>query len=66
MNLFQIFTINVYLLSSQGFPVPNQYNPSDHFIKTLAIIPGETESSVERINVLIYYSSNIFLSQGYL
>ena len=40
---------------SQGFPVPGQYNPSDHFINTLAVIPGNKEKSLEIIDVILIH-----------
>ncbi len=40
---------------SQGFECPNNYNPSDFFIKTLAITPEEKEKCQERVNVWAFY-----------
>ena len=38
--------------SSQGFPVPQNFNPSDHFIQTLAITPNERETCLKTIDVI--------------
>lgn len=37
---------------SQGYKVPVNYNPADFFIKTLAIVPSDKESSSSRIKVI--------------
>ncbi len=38
---------------NQGFACPINCNPSDYFIKTLAITPGEKEKCQERVKVCI-------------
>nr|UOU03362.1 ATP-binding cassette subfamily G-like 11-2 [Brachionus rubens] len=37
---------------SQGYKSPSNYNPADHFIKTLSILPNEREQCLERVNKL--------------
>nr|XP_022306323.1 protein white-like [Crassostrea virginica] len=37
---------------SQGFPCPRNYNPADHFILTLATVPGHTATCHSRIERL--------------
>merc|ERR1719445_63730 len=38
--------------TSISYPTPQQYNPADHFIQTLAIIPGDEEASREKIKTI--------------
>lgn len=38
---------------SQGFPVPSLFNPADHFINTLAVVPSKKEASLQSIDVII-------------
>ena len=33
-----------------GYPCPQNYNPADHILHTLAIVPGEEEHCREKIN----------------
>ena len=35
---------------SQGFPLPLNFNPADHFINTLAVVPSNKETSLVTIN----------------
>jgi hypothetical protein len=37
--------------NSIGEPVPNLYNPSDHYIKVLAILPNTREECLKKSNV---------------
>ena len=37
--------------ASQGYCVPVNYNPSDYFIKTLAIVPSDKENCLTRVAV---------------
>jgi ABC-type multidrug transport system ATPase subunit len=37
--------------ASQFFPVPSNYNPADHYINTLAVVPSNQDSSRSVINV---------------
>ncbi|XP_078321150.1 protein white-like [Crassostrea virginica] len=39
---------------SQGFPCPMNYNPADHFILTLAMIPGYEQTSHTKIQRLCH------------
>jgi len=36
--------------SSINYPCPQDFNPADHFVQVLAVIPGKEEESRERIN----------------
>nr|XP_002129437.4 ABC transporter ATP-binding protein/permease wht-1-like isoform X1 [Ciona intestinalis] len=38
--------------ADNGFPCPRNYNPADHFIMEIAIVPGEEEQSKTRIRKL--------------
>jgi ATP-binding cassette, subfamily G (WHITE), eye pigment precursor transporter len=35
---------------TQGFPIPELYNPADHFIKTLSVMPSDRENSLIKID----------------
>ena len=37
--------------SSVGLPVPANYNPADHYIQRLAMVPAQREQCLENINV---------------
>ena len=37
--------------SSQGHPVPQNFNPADFYINKLAVVPSNKEESVLAINV---------------
>lgn len=43
-----IFLVNIYSL---GYPCPVNFNPADHFIRTLAIVPGDEENCRKRVQV---------------
>jgi len=36
--------------NSQSYPVPENYNPADHYINTLAVVPSDPVQSKVRIN----------------
>ena len=36
-------------LESCGFPCPAQYNPADHWVETLAVVPGQEEHCRNRL-----------------
>ena len=38
--------------NSLGYHCPNNYNPADFYIKTLAISPFDKEKSIDQINVI--------------
>ena len=40
-----------FLFISQGYRCPSNYNPSDYYIKVLAISPGEKEKCEETVKV---------------
>jgi ABC-type multidrug transport system ATPase subunit len=35
---------------SAGYPSPANYNPADHYLKVLAIAPGNEENCKQRVN----------------
>ena len=35
----------VYILLRCGFPCPTNYNPADHYLQVLAVVPGQEEAS---------------------
>eukprot|EP00092_Neocalanus_flemingeri_P039888 GFUD01043444.1.p1 GENE.GFUD01043444.1~~GFUD01043444.1.p1 ORF type:complete len:655 (-),score=143.96 GFUD01043444.1:27-1697(-) len=37
---------------SCGFPCPINYNPADHYVQVLAVVPGEEEESRKKIGVV--------------
>ena len=41
----------ITFFEEQGFPLPENFNPADHFISTLAIEPGQLRRAKNRINV---------------
>ena len=41
--------------SSQGFNVPNNYNPADFYINTLAIVPSNKDESKAKVEVNIFF-----------
>lgn len=43
--------IILFKLCSNGHPCPNNYNPADHFVITLAIEPGQETQCREKIKV---------------
>ena len=44
-----------------GYPCPSNYNPADHILHTLAIVPGEEDFCREKINRICddYESSDL-------
>ena len=40
-------------LESCGFPCPSQYNPADHWVETLAVVPGQEEHCRNRLVKII-------------
>ena len=43
------------LFSDVGYPCPNNFNPADHYIFTLAIRPGVEEKCKEKCKVLLTF-----------
>ena len=41
-----------YFLSSCGFPCPVNYNPADHWVQALAVVPGVEEKSRKNIDTV--------------
>ena len=33
-----------------NYPCPEDFNPADHFVYTLAVVPGQEEESTQRVN----------------
>ena len=44
----QVSSANKFL-ESCGFPCPSQYNPADHWVETLAVVPGQEEHCRNRL-----------------
>ena len=42
----------INFFSSINYPCPENYNPADHFIQTLAVIPGDEEQSRKKIKLI--------------
>lgn len=42
--------------SDVGYPCPENYNPADFYVHTLAIVPGNEEECREKVHVGIYES----------
>ena len=51
--------ITLILMSSNslGYPCPVNFNPADHFVHTLAIVPGDEENCRQRVQVrsVVFY-----------
>ena len=47
---------------SVNYPCPDNFNPADHYIFTLAIVPGEEEECRKRVDVSLNLNSNGFVS----
>jgi len=41
-----------FLSNSQGFLCPPSYNPAEFFIQKLSVIPGEEDTSIQRLEQL--------------
>jgi len=40
------------LSSRMGHPVPEMYNPADHYVQALAIVPGKEDSCREKMRAI--------------
>ncbi len=49
MHSFLAFFFTLY---SCGYPCPRKFNPSDHYINTLAIVPGNEENCRDRVKAI--------------
>lgn len=49
--LIKTLNLNFLLFYSQGYPCPINYNPADHFILTLAMVPGQEQACRKKIKV---------------
>ena len=38
--------------SSANYPCPEDFNPADHFVQTLAVVPGSEEENHQRISAI--------------
>lgn len=38
--------------NSQGYKCPENYNPADHYIKTISVSPHDKENSLKKINLI--------------
>lgn len=38
---------------SANFPCPKNFNPADHYIRTLAVIPGQEKECKKQIKVVV-------------
>nr|XP_034308874.1 protein white-like [Crassostrea gigas]XP_034308875.1 protein white-like [Crassostrea gigas] len=50
---------------SQGYPCPINYNPADHFILTLAMIPGQEQACRKKIKRLCWEFENKQMKEKY-
>lgn len=41
------------LFAASGYPCPENFNPADHFIHTLAIVPGNQKECKQRVKVSV-------------
>ena len=64
LNLISNLIFIFFVLISQNIPVPPNYNPADHFIKKLALMPDDRENSLKEIQVNSYYT--FFLENSFL
>lgn len=53
----------ISFFSSINYPCPENYNPADHFIQTLAVIPGDEEESRKKIKTVSGKFSESEISQ---
>ncbi len=49
-----MYSAHTHLSNSHrcGYPCPDKFNPSDHYVHVLAIIPGDEESCRERVRAI--------------
>lgn len=40
------------------FPCPHKFNPADHYIRTLAIVPGKEHERRKRVKVICRFESS--------
>ena len=54
---FLCFSWHLLYTHSLGYPCPVNFNPADHFVHTLANVPGDEQNCHERVQVSIPPSS---------
>lgn len=47
----KLIALRFLIFSSNGHPSPVNYNPADHFILTLAIVPGKEKDCKAKVKV---------------
>ena len=57
----KLYDYVLFFRFSRGHPCPMNFNPADHFILTLAVVPGKEKECRERIKVI---NLNIFWLQS--
>lgn len=67
-QLQNFFIWTLISISSQGFPLPPNFNPADFFIKKLAVIPSDRENCLKSIDVrhYLFYNKNQLFFFHYL
>lgn len=58
----KIILINIKIPFRLGFEAPGNYNLSDFYIQTLAIVPFDRETSLERVAVIFIRSYQILFN----
>ena len=48
---FIAYEFPLYFFHSLGYPCPINFNPADHFVHTLAIVPGNEQNCQQRVQV---------------
>ena len=51
MSMFYSLWISFVFFKSLGYPCPINFNPADHFVHTLAIVPGDEQNCQQRVQV---------------
>lgn len=47
----KLIALRFLIFYSNGHPSPDNYNPADHFILTLAIVPGKEKDCRAKVKV---------------
>ena len=51
VSMFYSLWISSVFFNSLGYPCPVNFNPADHFVHTLAIVPGDEQNCQQRVQV---------------
>ena len=51
--------ISSVFFNSLGYPCPINFNPADHFVHTLAIVPGDEQTCQQRVQVRHAFACNL-------